>query len=432
MSIIKIIPIILVFAFLALMLITKENKDRLYIKFIVLTFPFLNIPLFPLLKGFSLITFIYFFFFYKNKKTIFYASRFYLVIFFVLISLIITGLYFSELGPSFVGFRDLVAIFPIFIFAKILIYELIEDENYFFELLHLLKILLIISLIFLGVQLIIGVKFSLSKQLNPNIILSNGIRYPSFFGDPQDFSMFLAILSFMCLIKKDINSKIPVFNYILIILSVLAILSSGGRAGLIGFIFGITLIIIFGKSISAKIWVIVIGILIYFVVMEFQNKFAIFNRGTDLDDAYKFRHEIWGQAFDMFLNKPIFGIGIGNYERHVVLHNPDQVWPTGDDFIPFDCPENGYLKFLSELGGPAFIIIFIILLLPVFRGMYMFLLKKDFILIYLLSGFMVWMIGFNSNYSFGDIRIEILIGLLISMLISRQHFLSSKNAVTKV
>jgi O-antigen ligase len=339
------------------------------------------------------------------------------------------GLYFSELGPSFVGIRDIIAIFPIFIFAKILIYELIEDSDYFFELLQLLKILLIISLVFLGVQLMVGMEFSLSKELNPNIILSNGIRYPAFFGDPQDFSMFLAIMSFMCLIKKDNNSKIPILNYILILLSVLGILSSGGRAGLIGFIFGIFLIVIFGKSLSAKIWIIVLGVLTYFVIMEFQNKFAIFNRGTDLDDAYKFRHEIWGQAFDMFLNKPIFGIGIGNYERHVVIYNPDQVWPTGDDFIPFDCPENGYLKFLSELGGPSFIIIFIILLLPVFRGLYMFFLKKDFILIYLFSGFMVWMIGFNSNYSFGDIRIEILIGILISMLISRQHFLTINKTI---
>jgi len=411
------------------MLFTKENRDRLYINFIILTFPFLNIPLIPLLKGFSLISFIYLIFFYKNKKVVFFASRFYLIIFFMLISLIIMGLYFSELGPSFVGIRDIIAIFPIFIFAKILIYELIEDSDYFFELLQLLKILLIISLVFLGVQLMVGMEFSLSKELNPNIILSNGIRYPAFFGDPQDFSMFLAIMSFMCLIKKDNNSKIPILNYILILLSVLGILSSGGRAGLIGFIFGIFLIVIFGKSLSAKIWIIVLGVLTYFVIMEFQNKFAIFNRGTDLDDAYKFRHEIWGQAFDMFLNKPIFGIGIGNYERHVVIYNPDQVWPTGDDFIPFDCPENGYLKFLSELGGPSFIIIFIILLLPVFRGLYMFFLKKDFILIYLFSGFMVWMIGFNSNYSFGDIRIEILIGILISMLISRQHFLTINKTI---
>ena len=411
------------------MLFTKENRDRLYINFIILTFPFLNIPLIPLLKGFSLISFIYLIFFYKNKKVVFFASRFYLIIFLMLISLIIMGLYFSELGPSFVGIRDIIAIFPIFIFAKILIYELIEDSDYFFELLQLLKILLIISLVFLGVQLMVGMEFSLSKELNPNIILSNGIRYPAFFGDPQDFSMFLAIMSFMCLIKKDNNSKIPILNYILILLSVLGILSSGGRAGLIGFIFGIFLIVIFGKSLSAKIWIIVLGVLTYFVIMEFQNKFAIFNRGTDLDDAYKFRHEIWGQAFDMFLNKPIFGIGIGNYERHVVIYNPDQVWPTGDDFIPFDCPENGYLKFLSELGGPSFIIIFIILLLPVFRGLYMFFLKKDFILIYLFSGFMVWMIGFNSNYSFGDIRIEILIGILISMLISRQHFLTINKTI---
>ena len=340
------------------------------------------------------------------------------------------GLYFSELGPSFVGFRDFLAIFPIFIFSKILIQELIENDDYLFEVLQLLKILLTFSLIFLGIQLIVGMQFSLSKQLNPNIILSNGIRYPSFFGDPQDFSMFLAISSFLCLIKQKIDSKIPMFNYILIVLSVLGILSSGGRAGLIGFIFGILLIVIFGKSVSAKIWILILGISTYFIVMQFKNNFAIFNRGTDLDDAYKFRHEIWGQAFDMFLNKPIFGIGIGNYERHVVIYNPDQVWPTGDDFIPFDCPENGYLKFLSELGGPSFIIIFIILLLPVFRGLYMFFLKKDFILIYLFSGFMVWMIGFNSNYSFGDIRIEILIGILISMLISRQNFLTINNPIS--
>jgi hypothetical protein len=127
----------------------------------------------------------------------------------------------------------------------------------------------------------------------------------------------------------------------------------------------------------------------------------------------------------MFLDQPIFGIGIGNYQRHVVIYNPDQYWPTGDDIIPFDCPENGYLKLLSELGGPAFLIIFIFLLLPILRGVYLFFLKKDFILIYLFSAFLVWAIGFNSNYSFGDSRIEILVGIIIAMQIARQHYITN-------
>ena len=427
MSILKIIPAFVVVVFFLLMFFSKINKNKLYISFVIISYPFLNLPLFTYLQVFTTISLSYYLLFYKKENNIFFANKLYLYLFLILIIIIPFGLYFTELGPSMIGFRDFIAIFPFFIFTKILINELIKDENYFFELIDLMKIILIISFLFLIIQLIFGVQFSLSKQLNPNIILQNGVRYPSFFGDPQDYSMFLAVLSFICLIKKDVNNKLPFINYLFIILCVLGILSSGGRAGLIGFLIGIALIIIFGKSISAKISIIVLGVGLYFVLMNFQSSFAIFNRGTDLDDAYKFRHEIWSQAYQMFLDQPIFGIGIGNYQRHVVLYNPDQYWPTGDDIIPFDCPENGYLKLLSELGGPAFLIIFIFLLLPILRGVYLFFLKKDFILIYLFSAFVVWAIGFNSNYSFGDSRIEILVGIIIAMQISRQHYITNDN-----
>lgn len=419
----KLIAVVSVLFFFICLFFYKADKNQFYIKYILIAYPVLNIYPFPLLKGFGLISIVFFFFFYRPKKVEYKFDVLYRSLIFSFLIAVTIGMFVCDLGVDRETLPQYLAIFPVFIFCKILIECFIDDHDFFYEIISLIKYLLIFSFVFLLLQFKLGVEFSISKSLNPNIIINDGFRYPSFLTDPQDFSGFLAMASFLCLIKRDNQDKLNPLNYLFIVLAILGMMTAGGRAGLIGFIMGLALVLLFSKSIY-KLYVIGVGIVFYFVIMNFQNSFSIFKRGTDLDDAYQFRHTIWEQAYDMFLNNPFFGIGLGNYQRYVTIHNPDQVWISGQEIIAFDIPESGYLKILSELGATGFVTAFSIILLPIILGGITFIKTRDYTLILLLGALFTWFIGFNSNYSFSDNRILILFGLLISMLIYRQVYLT--------
>jgi O-antigen ligase len=419
----KIIAIISVLLFFVYLFFYKADKNQFYVKFILIAYPFLNIYPFPILKGFGLVSILFFFFFYRPSKVVYKFDNLYRSLVFSFLISVTIGMFVCDLGVDWDTLPQYLAIFPVFIFCKVLIECCINDYDFFYEIISLIKYLMIFSFIFLLFQFKLGVEFSISKSLNPNIFINDGFRYPSFLTDPQDFSGFLAMTSFLCLIKRDDQDKLNPLNYLFIVLAVLGMMTAGGRAGLMGFIMGLALVLLFSKSIY-KLYVIGFGIAFYFIIMNFQNSFSIFKRGTDLDEAYQFRHTIWEQAYDMFLNNPFFGIGLGNYQRYVSIHNPDQVWISGQEIIPFDIPESGYLKILSELGATGFITAFSIILLPIILGGILFIKTRDYTLILLLGALSTWFVGFNSNYSFSDNRILILFGLLISMLIYRQVYLT--------
>ena len=147
-----------------------------------------------------------------------------------------------------------------------------------------------------------------------------------------------------------------------------------------------------------------------------------------MEETYDFRYAIWQDAFDIFLKNPFFGIGLGNYSHYVSIHNPDQVWVQDGDFVYFDHPESGYLKFLTEMGGAGFVCLYTLILTPLIRGFFLYVRTRDFATIFMIAAVLSWMVGFWSTYSFGDIRIEILIVTILCLLITSKIRVAAEKA----
>lgn len=416
MSLLKILAYLNLVTFLVIMLFTKSDKNRIFIKYILLAYPVMHLYVVPVLTGFDAITYIFAFLFYQQRKIPFRKGFVYLLCFIVLLIVIALGIINADsVGwPEFIS--EFFAVFPIFIFAKILIDECLEDPSFFYKVIGYLRIILIVSLLFLCCQFVFGVEFTLSKTQNPNIIISGGFRYPSFLSDPQVYAQFLAALSFICLIKEPDQPRLPIKNYILVVLALVGILATGGRAGLLGWAVGLFIVVLMGNS-SYRFTVILTCLVLYVVIYNFGENFAIFNRSGDMSETYEFRYGIWQDAYQIFLQHPFFGIGLGNYSHYVSLHNPDQFWLVDNEFIYFDHPESGYLKFLTELGSFGFIAIYSLILIPIIRGFFLYFKSKDTSIILMIAAIVSWMVGSYSTYSFGDNRIKILIVSIICLLI---------------
>jgi O-antigen ligase len=424
LSILKSLAILNLAIFLVVMLFTTGDKNRIFVKYILLSYPVLALYIIPVMTGFEMIPYIFLIFFYKRKNTSFRAGTIYTVLFIILLLIIIIGAFTAEsLGGEFI--TDLISFFPIFIYCKILIDELLEDPSFFYTVISCLKITLIVSLVFLCCQFVLGVEFSLSKTQNPNIVISGGFRYPSFLSDPQTYAQFLAAMSFICLIRDYKAPKLPMKNYILALLALVAILSTGGRAALLGWALGLFIVVLFGNS-NYRVTVIITCISLYLIAYNFSDSFAIFKRSGDMSETYDFRAAIWQDAFTIFTQNPFFGIGLGNYAHYVSLHNPDQFWLVENEFVYFDHPESGYLKFLTELGLTGFISIFLLILIPIFKGFILYFKTWDTSIILLIAAVVSWMVAFYSTYSFGEARIKILVVTIICLLITSHKRLSQE------
>jgi len=423
MSFLKVLAFLNVFVFLGIMLFGKMERNKSFILFILLTYPLQHILLFSDLHSFDVIVFTFYFIFYKrkglkNNETITYG---YLLVFLVLI--VILGFVFSTVGIDKDNFIKFFAIFPIFIYGKIFIDECISDATFLESILKCFRFMLGFALCFLFLQMAFGLKVSLVKTLNPNVIITNSIRYPGIFSDPQQFSQFLGACSFLCLIKFD-DQKLPKINLLLFGLSVISIMAAGGRAGLMGWILGLLFVLFFSKP-KYKIAIILAAAVIFFVALNFQDKLSIFNRGSDLNETYDFRAGIWADAIEIFQQNPYWGIGLGNYGKYVFLHYPDQIWMMNNEITSFDQPESGYLLILTEMGALGFASIFTFVFFPIIQTFYYYLKTKDINFILMISSLMCWLIGFYSTYSLGDVRIKILVGSIIALMIVYRNILKS-------
>ena len=140
------------------MLFSKSDKNKTYVKYILLTYPFININIVPsLLNGFQIITILYFFGFYKWKSYNFIEGIIYKYMIILLIIILSIGAILCDLGPGADTLSDYISVFPIFMFTKIIISECIEDEKFFYKIIFYLKITLFVSFIFLAIQFVVGV-----------------------------------------------------------------------------------------------------------------------------------------------------------------------------------------------------------------------------------------------------------------------------------
>jgi O-antigen ligase len=404
--------------FFAFLFFSKEHKNKVYLKFVLLAFPLLAIDLLPSILTFTIfdfITIVFFFLFYIPRQQKVNNANLYLFIFILLVAFTFIGAYQAE-SLTRETITAFIQFFSIACFVKIMSEECLADTMFFHSVISCLKITLVVSLLFLAGQFVFGTSFSIARSQNINVYGGLSTRYPSFFQDPQKYAQFLAVISFLFLIKDRNTSRVSLNNYLLLLCTLVAIMFTGGRAAFGGWCLGVFIILLFGEA-KYRFATIFIATLLFVIVYNFSESFAMFQR-ADLSDSYDFRYAIWKDAFGIFKDHPLFGIGIGNYANYVAVHNPDQYWFAENEYTYFDHPESGYLKFLTEMGSIGFLLILSFILIPVFNGFKSFWKYKDNNILLLIASLTSWVVGFYTVYSVGDSRIKILVATILCLLVS--------------
>ncbi len=417
-----ILPFITLLTFIVIF--HRKNDITSYLLLVLFLLPLMDVKVVPEWMGgyktFDVISFYCFFFFIRRfiQAGAGRGVDYYFFIFGLLVIVLFIGSLVSEFKYN--SLKNLVKIFPIFIFTRLFIAECYDNPNFLNQAIKALKITFSITLLFLLIQVVVGLQFTLSSFLNPNTfdIATNVTRYPGIFYDSQGHGLFLSIGSFIFLYGGK-NNKPNLYSYILFFLMIVGILLAGSRSAFGGFAFGIlTLIFLGGKSFRIYSFCIITLFILFYGMLSTSS--GIFSRAKNLNDDYLFRNSLWQNALKISAEHPFVGIGTGNYQSYVKRYEQDHYLESEGQIYYFDQPENGYLKVLVEFGYPGFIAFLLLIISPVIGAVMHY--KRhnaDNGTMTLFAGLGCWIIAFSSVYTFFDNRNLILVATLLTMLIVR-------------
>jgi O-antigen ligase len=415
-----------ILVFVVLVLLSRQPR-RIYLLFMLYALPLIDFKITPyqwgsltLFDGFS---YVLLFWRYKDFLSIFKPNRFYFGGFCTLIFLLLLG----SLTSSFItnSLITILSVFPVFIYARLLIVECMHDKQFINKMVTGLQFACLVSIAFLVVQMIVGLDFRLYSELNQNVLDSNGIRYPSFFHDSQKYAQFLAMLSFLFLINHKNFQRPQLKNILMFLLVVVAMFLTGGRSAFLGLSAGMLFLLLFA-GVQYKKYIIVGCLAGGIVIAFFSQSLILFNRNDDFNNSFDFRATIWQEAYGIFKSHPFLGIGIGNYKDYVSRYSQDQYLILENEIVFLDQPENGYLKILTEFGGPAFLVVFILIIGSMVGGLRAYFKKQtDGRVLMFMAPIICWLVSFISLYSITDRRNLIVLVSLTTFLI----YLSNRSKI---
>lgn len=421
MDLSKIIGLGVLGAFLPFITLKRFTEvRRSFIMYVLYLYPFIDLFITPVqfggfsvFDGIAIISFILIFvrirFVGQNRK--------YLALFLLLMAALLVGAVQSEyFGETLVPFIKAILLF---FYAKCVMEEINTDPDFGMKLIRTLKIIAIISVIFIAFQVLVGLRFTFYAALNTNTNTGaeSSVRYPSFFHDAQKYAQFAAMTSFLFFIEtsKKITSSLQKMGLFLAV--VVGLVLSGGRAAMLGLAVGAVVLILAGKLKYKLMGSLGVAAVIMAGVL-FKEKIPFLNRSESVDESYEIRNNYWQQALRIFDDNQVWGIGIGNYRNYVSQYAKDQYWLLENgDILFFDHPESGYLKFLVEFGIFGFSLSMLFFLLPITTFLKEYLHHKCYTPFFLIASIICWLVSFVTVYTLGDLRIAILLITIVCLLI---------------
>lgn len=205
--------------------------------------------------------------------------------------------------------------------------------------------------------------------------------------------------------KKYIHKFLLLFLFTISCFDILISLSRGAIYGLIFVIIGMLMMEIlktkdhnFKFKLSSVFIPLLIGVFILQAFLFNNNKDSIsINRISSLNDfSTTSRIDYFDSAINLFLENPIFGIGIGNWKVVSIKNLGDKMIGY---FIPFHT-HNDFLQIASEIGFLGFICFLLIVILPILYLINRFFKKRELneIAPFLLMAISIYFLDSNINF----------------------------------
>lgn len=324
----------------------------------------------------------------KKKLIVPYVAITWLLVFFL--GLAVFSAYFSiNQEKSAIRILFYLSIFPFYFIAADLLDSIIKISKAVYALLFSAAIAAVVGIIQFAGQFVFGIEalidfwskniailfygqsFGKAVIANPSWLVNVGgetfFRAISFFPDPHMFAFYLGLVEPLALSLAfvprifNFSDLQKFFLYACNALLLLALGFTFSRAGYVGAFFGIGAMILsgwkfFDKRLRFSIItaVLIAGILIYnssgLMIARFFSSFTL-SEGSNSERLLN-----WRQAVKIIEDNPIVGVGVGAYSEALNARSPERSSVSA---------HNTYLDIAAEMGIPALLAWFVILLLVI-------------------------------------------------------------------
>ncbi|GGA72905.1 hypothetical protein GCM10008025_15860 [Ornithinibacillus halotolerans] len=270
-----------------------------------------------------------------------------LLIYFCIISM---ANYFTNIYIDFpYGLSAIIKLFVNFIYVLVL---LIFIEKYKDDVILLLFKWWRITAIIISVLCIISV---ILYRFGVDNGLTSGGRAQATLNDPNLAALYLIVSFTIVAISSTFVQKKLIVNVAMVVV-LIALVSTASRGGMVSIVFSV-LIVLFLSLMMGRIkelfFLLIIGSIISFIILLINSSsdflsFAmerVARIGTE-GDGTSDRILLWKSAYEMWMDNPFIGIGIGQF----IPYSTEMYGYTFSSI-----PHNTYLSFLSETGILGFL-----------------------------------------------------------------------------
>lgn len=203
--------------------------------------------------------------------------------------------------------------------------------------------------------------------------LTHGGKGPgSFIADENDLALALntAIpFAYFLWASKTVGSTARMYLLVALIVMVAGVVATASRGGFVGLTVTASAIIWFSSARVRNAFLVVICSLIFYVLIPDQYKAEIESIGDTSDNTRLDRLYSWARGWEMYLDNPLLGVGVGNYPWRVSEYE----LASGSNYgqrrmLGGRAAHSLYFTLLPETGT-AGTVVFIILAVRVFRQM---------------------------------------------------------------
>ncbi len=247
--------------------------------------------------------------------------------------------------------------------------------------------------------------------------LSNGLHAAtSSFNHYNGFGGYLVVVlslvSALLLVNNYSRLKINGLS-VLAILSTMAIIFTFSRGSWLAMFISLVFITIFsGKNFKRLIPVFLTVAVLFLFPAFYERLFLTFKAGGDSD---RFRY--WLAAWKMINEHPFFGMGIGTFMANFSKYEPN---------LYISYAHNCYLQIWAETGIFSLISFVAFIVSIFFFGIKMFLARKDFLLLGLLSGVLAFLAHSFFDTNLYSLRLVILFWIWIALIVARGELVYNK------
>jgi O-antigen ligase len=270
--------------------------------------------------------------------------------------------------------------------------------------------------------------FTRYEFLRQRVIIAGRIAGP--FEYPDGFGNYLVMILPLVIVSSLYKFKVRYFTYLLRIITFILIFllfTNVTKGAWIGFIVSLVFLAMFFQKKKSLTFILIFLIMAFFMLTP-SFKSHIFSQFDMSNPSITQRFDLWQTGWNMFIDRPLFGQGLGTYMNNYEKYQTPRPRPVGQGGLWY--AHNSYLQILAE-NGIIGLVSFLTIIFILFKRTSKLIIRREngylFNLLFgLTTGMLAYLIQIFFDSTFYSLPNSVLFWYILSVLVATVGLIEKK------